>query len=81
MHSHWPKYVHTGRISVHIGAAAFDEWVIAELKYPDEGINGVTIRDAYDYVMGNYATISQAKVNDNLNKFNKPIDARRTITV
>ena len=48
---------------------------------PDEGINGVTIRDVYDYLMGNYATISQAEVDANVNKSNEPIDARRTLAV
>ena len=41
----------------------------------------VTIRDVYDYVMGNYAKISQAEVNNNLNKFNEPINASRTCAV
>ena len=31
--------------------------------------------------MGNYATISQSEVDDNINKFNEPIDASRTIAV
>ena len=80
MHVHWAKYVHTRRITANIGAAVFNEWVLTTLKYPDEGLNGVTIRDVYDYVMGNYATIYQAEVNTNLNKFNEPIDASRTLT-
>ena len=81
MYFHWYKYVHTGRIAVNIRAAAFDEWVLAALKDSDEGLNGVTIRDVYDYVMGNYETISQAEVNANLDKFKEPIDASCTLTV
>ena len=53
LHAHWTKYVHIGRITVHIGAAAFDEWVLSALEDPDEGLKGATIRDAYDYFMGN----------------------------
>ena len=78
---HCANYFHTGRISVNIGAAAFDEWVLAALEDPDKGLNGVTICNVYNYVMGNQATISQAEVDDNLNKFNKPIDARQTLAI
>ena len=60
LYVHWAKYVHTGRIAVNIGAAAFYEWVLTTLEDPNEGIKGFTIRKVYDYVMGNYATISQA---------------------
>ena len=77
LYVHCAKYVHTGRIR----AAAFDKWGLTALEDSDEGLNGVTIRDVYDYVMGNYTTISQAKVDDNLNKFNNPIDASRTLAV
>ena len=78
---HCAKYVHIGRITVNIRAAAFDEWVIAALEDLDEGLNRVTIRDVYDSVMGNYATISQAEVEDNLNKFNEPINDSLTLVV
>ena len=81
MYVHWAKYVHTGRIAVNIRASAFNKWVLAALEDPAKGINGVTIRDVYDYVMGNYTTISQAEVNANIGKFNKPIDARSTLAV
>ena len=81
MYVHWAKCVHTGRIKVNIRAAAFDEWVLAALEDPDEGLNGVTIRDVYYYVMSNYATIFQAEVDANLNKFNEPIDASRNLAV
>ena len=60
LYVHWAKYVHTGRIAVNVGAAAFNKWVLAEIEDPDKMLNGVTIRNVYDYVMGNYATISQA---------------------
>ena len=80
MYVHWYKYVHTGRITVNIGAAAFHSWVLVALEDPNEGINGVTVRDVYDYVTGN-ATISQAEVDDNLNKFNEPIDTSQTLAV
>ena len=81
MYVHWANYVRTRRIAVNIGAAAFDEWVLAALKDPDKGLNGVAIRNIYDYVMGNYATIFQAEVDNNLNKFNEPIDASQTLAV
>ena len=81
MYIHWTKFVHTGRIAVNIGAATFDEWVLAALKNPNKGLNGVTIRDVYDYVMGNYATISKAEVDTNLGTFKKPIDNSCTLVV
>ena len=34
LYVYWDKYVHTGRISVNIGASAFDEWVLAALEDP-----------------------------------------------
>ena len=55
--------------------------MLTALEDPDEGLNGVTIRDVYEYVMGNYATISQDEVDDNLNKFNEPIDTSQTLAV
>ena len=55
LYVHWDKYVHTGRITVNIGAAVFNKWVLAAIKYPKEGLNGVTTRDVYDYIMSNYA--------------------------
>ena len=55
--------------------------MLVALKDPDEVLNGVTIRDVYDYAMDNYATISQAKVNANLNTFNNPINDSRTLAV
>ena len=81
MYFHWTNYVHTGRIAVNIGATAFDEWVLAALEDPGEGLNGVTIRDVYEYVMIKYATISQAEVDANLDTFNGPIDASHTLSV
>ena len=81
LYVHWYKYVHTGRITVNIGAAAFHSWVLVALEDPNEGINGVTVRDVYDYVTGNYATIPQAEVEDNLKKFNEPINTSRTLAV
>ena len=81
MYIPWAKYIHTGCVSVNIIAAAFNVWVLTALEDPDKGLNGVTIRDVYDYVMEIYATISQAEVDNNLNKFNKPIDASRNIAV
>ena len=81
LYVHWAKYVHTGRIAVNIGAATFDEWVIAAIEDPNVGLNEVTICDVYDYVMDNYATILQAKVNSNLDTFNEHIDSRCTLAV
>ena len=81
MYFHWAKYVHTGCITVNIGAATFNEWVLAALEDPNEGLNGVTIRDVYDYFMGNYATISQAEVDANLDTFNEPINTSCTLVV
>ena len=81
MYVHWTKYVYTGRIAVNIGAAAFEKWVLATLDDPDEGLNEVTIRDVYDYVIDNYATILQAKVDANLDTFNDPINSIRNFTV
>ena len=48
LYVHWSKYVHTGGIYVTIGAATFDKWVLSALEDPDEGLNGVTIREIYD---------------------------------
>ena len=81
LYVHWAKYAHTGRIAVNIGAAAFDEWVLTALEDPDKGVSRVTIRNVYDYVMDNYATILQAKVDANLDTFNDPIAASRTLAV
>ena len=78
---HWAKYVHTGHIAVNVGATAFVKWLLAALEDPDEGLNGVTICNVYDYVLSNYATISQAEVDANLEKFNKPINASQTLAV
>ena len=81
LYVHWAKYVHTGRIAVNIGAATFDEWVLAAIEDPNVGLNEVTICDVYDYVMDNYATILQAKVNSNLDTFNEHIDSRCNLAV
>ena len=81
LYVYWSKCLHTGCIAVNIKAVSFDEWVIASFEDPGKGLNGVTTRDVYDYVMGNYAKISQAEVNANLDTFNKPIDASRTLAV
>ena len=32
LYVHWAKYVHTGRIFVNIGAAAFNKWVLSALE-------------------------------------------------
>ena len=55
--------------------------MLAALEDPNKGLNGVTIRDIYDYVMGNCATISQADFDTNLDTFNEPINASRTLAV
>ena len=55
--------------------------MLTALKKPGKVLNGVNIRDVYDYVMENYTTISQAEVDANLDTFNKPIDTRRTLAV
>ena len=55
--------------------------MIAALEDPNEVLNGVIIRDVYDYVMDNYVTISQAEVNANLDTSNEPIDTSRTLAV
>ena len=81
LYVHWAKYVRTGHIAVNVGAVAFNKWVLAEIEDPNKMLNGVTIRNVYDYVMGNYATISQAEVVDNLKKFNKTINASQTLAV
>ena len=81
MYVHWTKYIHTGCIAVNIGASAFDKWVLDSLKDSNQGLNGVTIRDVYDHVMGNYVKISQTKVDADLNTFNEPIDASLNLAV
>ena len=55
--------------------------MLAAFNDPDEGLNGVTICDVYDYVMGNYVTISQAKVVVNLDTFKETINASCTLAV
>ena len=55
--------------------------MLAALEDPSKGLNGFTIRDVYDYVMSNHMKISQAEVDANLDKFNKPINASHTLAV
>ena len=74
-------YVHTGRIAINIEATTFDNWVLVTFEDPNEGLIRVTFRDIYVYVMGNYATISQAEVDANLDTFNEPSNASRTLAV
>ena len=64
-----------------IGAGAFDEFVLAELMDPDEGLNGVTIRQIFDHVMLRFANVSQLEVISNLIRFNEPMDPRVTLAV
>ena len=81
LYVHWAKYVHTGRIAVNINATAFEEWVFAALEDPNEGLNGFIVRNVYNYAMENYATISQAEVNANLETFNNPINTSRALVL
>ena len=55
--------------------------MLAALEDPNEVLNGVTIRDVYNYVMEKYAMISQAKVGANLDTFNNPIYNSRTLAI
>ena len=66
------------RIAVNIGAAAFKEWVIAELSDPNEGINGVNIRTLYEHVMEQFATILQTEIDANMETFNEGMDPSKT---
>ena len=81
LYIHWAKYVHTGRIAVNIGAASFDNWVLAALEDPDKVLNWVTICNVYDYVMDKCVMISQAEVDATLDTFNKPINTSRTLAI
>ena len=55
---YWNLYHHTQRIVVNIGAASFEMWVIAEDDDPNEGLNGVTVRQLYDHVTSRFVKIS-----------------------
>ena len=77
----WDTSTHAASLVAEIGAAAFDEYVLAELMDPDEGLNGVTIRQIYDHVMLRFANVSQPEVDANLAKFNEPMDPSVTLAV
>lgn len=79
--TYWETAEHAKRITVNIGAAAFDKFVYAELDDPDEGLNDVEIRDLYDHVMDRFASISQQEIDENLASFNEGIDPTLTLAV
>jgi hypothetical protein len=77
----WATAMHGRRIAVNIGSAAFDEFVYAELDDPDEGLNGITVRDLYDHIMDRFAHISQQEIDENLATFNEGIDPSKTLAI
>ena len=79
---YWDTATHAASLIAEIGAAAFDdEYILAELMDPDEGLNGITIRQIYDHVMLRFANVSQLEVDANLAKFNEPMDPSVTLAV
>ena len=78
---HWKRYLHTQRIAVNIGAAAFEPWVYAELDDPDEGLNGVTVQQLFDHVTARHAKISQPEIGKNKQVFEQGIDASKTLAI
>ena len=78
---YWKTSVHAAALIAEIGAGAFDEFVLAELMDPDEGLNGVTIRQIFDHVMLRFANVSQLEVDSNLIRFNEPMDPSVTLAV
>ena len=79
--AYWEAAEHARRITVNIGAAAFDKFVYAKLDDPDEGLNDVELRDLYDHVMDRFASISQQEIDANLVDFNEGIDPTLTLAV
>ena len=79
--TYWKTAEHARRITVNIGAAAFEKFVYAELDDVDEGLNGVDLRSLYDHVMDRFASISQHEIDANLAEFNEGIDPSLTLAV
>ena len=78
---HWERYHLTTLTIVTIGAAAFDNFVTAELDDPDEGLDRVLILDLYDHVMDRFASVMQDEIDANLALFNQPMDASRPLAL
>ena len=66
---------------MNIGAVTFEEWVIAELDDPDEGLNGVDICTLYEHVMERFTTISQTEIDANMETFNEGMEPSKTLAV
>ncbi|KAL7531195.1 hypothetical protein ACHAXR_003897, partial [Thalassiosira sp. AJA248-18] len=79
--TYWATATHARRIAVDIGARALEPFVYAELDDPDEGLDGVNIRDLYDHIMDRFAKISQVEIDANLVEFNEGIDPSKTLAV
>ena len=47
----------------------------AKIDNPDEGLNGVTIREFLGHVRSRYATINQTLIDENIVELDKPIQA------
>ena len=77
----WDRHQHTQRIAVNIGAAALEEWVIAELDDPDEGLNGVDICTLYEHMMERFTTISQTEIDANMEMFNEGMYPSKILAV
>ena len=77
----WDQYQHTGRIAVNIGATVFESWAITELDDPDEGLNGVDIRQLYDHVMTCFATIFQREIDENMETFHEGMEPSKILAV
>ena len=79
--TYWTTANHGQRITVKIGAAAFNEYVYAKIDDPDKGLNDVIIQDLYDCVMDCFAQISQSKIDSKLASFNDGIDPSKMLAV
>ena len=78
---HWELYVLTMLAIIAIGVAGFDNFVVAKLDNPDKGLDGVNIRDLYDYDMDRFVNVVHGNIDTNLALFNRPVDVLRLLVL
>ena len=69
------------RYGVNMLAECIDEDFYAKIDDPDEGLNGITIRDFIDHIRSRYAQIDQTLIDENLAEFEKGIDSNLPLAV
>ena len=74
-------YKASGRCDVEVGSRAFEDWVVAELNNPTEGLAGVTIQQFSDYIKINYGKATKEKIDNNLVTFNQGINASQPLAI